>query len=56
MPQEVIDRRPGLARVAEALIWLGGGHGREAGERHERSAHAVAGAVVMLGAALAWLV
>lgn len=23
MPQEVIDRRPGLARVAEALIWLG---------------------------------
>lgn len=56
MPQEVIDRRPGLARVAEALIWLGGGHGREAGECHERSAHAVAGAVVMLGAALAWLV
>ncbi len=29
---------------------------RELGERHERSTHAVAGAVVLLGAALAWLV
>lgn len=56
MPQEVIDPRPGPARAVDALIWLGGGHGREPGERHERSAHAVAGAVVALGAALAWLV
>lgn len=56
MPQEVIDPRPGPARAVDALIWLGGGHGREPGERHERSAHVVAGAVVVLGAALAWLV
>jgi hypothetical protein len=38
------------------LIWLGGGHRRELGERHERSTHAVAGAVVLSGAVLAWLV
>lgn len=56
MPQEVIEQRSGLARAAEALIWLGGGHRRELGERHERSTHAVAGAVTLSGAALAWLV
>lgn len=38
------------------LAWLGGGHWRELGEPHERSTHAVAGAVVLLGAVLAWLV
>lgn len=54
--QEVTRRRPGLAPAADALIWLGGGQGRELGERHERSAHAVAGAIVALGALLAWLV
>jgi Domain of unknown function (DUF4407) len=49
-------------RIAEprsagaVLTWLGGGEWRELGERHERSTHVVAGAVVLLGAALAWLV
>src|SRR5262249_22874776 len=38
------------------LTWLGGGHWRELSERHERSTHAVAGAVVVFGAVLAWLV
>src|SRR5689334_17198478 len=56
MPQEVTEQRTGLAQVSGALIWLGGGHRRELGERHERSTHAVAGAVVLSGAALAWLV
>lgn len=56
MPQEVIEQRSGLARAAGMLIWLGGGHRRELGERHERSAHAVAGAVTLSGAMLAWLV
>lgn len=55
MVQEVTDQRPGLATVSAVLIWLGGGHRRELGERHERSAHAVAGAVVAVGAVLAWL-
>jgi hypothetical protein len=56
MPQEVIEQRTGLAQVSEILIWLGGGHRRDLGERHERSTHAVAGAVVLSGAVLAWLV
>jgi hypothetical protein len=38
------------------LTWLGGGERRELDERHERSAHAIAGVVVILNAALAWLV
>ncbi|MCA2332545.1 hypothetical protein JF714_19095, partial [Mycobacterium avium] len=46
MPQDVTEPRPGPARVAGVLIWLGGGEAGESGERHERSAHAVAGAVV----------
>ncbi|OSC25362.1 hypothetical protein B8W69_18880 [Mycobacterium vulneris] len=54
MPQEVTEQRTG--QVSGVLIWLGGGHRRELGERHERSAHAVAGAVALLGAVLAWLV
>ncbi|MEB4212274.1 DUF4407 domain-containing protein [Mycobacterium sp. 94-17] len=53
MPQEVTERRAGLSDV---LIWLGGGHRRELAERHERSTHAVAGAITVLGALLAWLV
>ncbi|ORA11110.1 DUF4407 domain-containing protein [Mycobacterium arosiense] len=56
MPQELIEQRSGLARAAAVLIWLGGGHRRELRERHERSAHAVAGAVTLSGAVLAWLV
>ena len=42
--------------IAQTLTWLGGGHWRELGERHERSTAAIAGAVVLFGAALAWLV
>ncbi|WP_406815659.1 DUF4407 domain-containing protein [Mycobacterium sp. M23085] len=56
MPQEVTEQRTGLALVPAVLIWLGGGHRSELGERHERSTHAVAGAVALLGAVLAWLV
>lgn len=54
--QQRTDRRPALSRAGELLAWLGGGEWRELGERHERSTHALAGAVVVLGAALAWLV
>jgi Domain of unknown function (DUF4407) len=43
-------------RIAHTLTWLGGGEWRELGERHERSTHVIAGVVVLLGAALAWLV
>ncbi len=43
-------------RIAQSLTWLGGGEWRELGERHERSTHVIAGVVVLLGAALAWLV
>jgi hypothetical protein len=43
-------------RIAEALTWLGGGEWRELGERHERSTHVIAGVVVLLVAALTWLV
>ena len=56
MPQEVTEQRTGLAQLAGILIWLGGGHRRELGERHERSTHAIAGAVALSGAVLAWLV
>lgn len=56
MPQEVFEQRSGLARAAGVLIWLGGGHRRELGEHHERSTHAVAGAVTLAGAVLAWLI
>ncbi len=56
MPQEVTEQHSGLSRAAGMLIWLGGGHRRELAERHERSTHAVAGAVLLSGAALAWLV
>jgi hypothetical protein len=38
------------------LTWVGGGERRELDEGHERSAHAIAGVVVILNAALAWLV
>ncbi|WP_264991374.1 DUF4407 domain-containing protein, partial [Mycobacterium kiyosense] len=53
---ELPDQRPSISRFAGPLTWLGGGHWRELGERHERSMHAVSGAVVALGAALAWVV
>jgi hypothetical protein len=54
--QEFAEPRSFVSRVEGPLTWLGGGHWRELGERHERSAHAVAGVVVLLGAVLAWLV
>src|ERR1700761_3607536 len=54
--QEFAAPRSFAARVEGVFTWLGGGHWRELGERHERSTHAVAGAVVVFGAALAWLV
>jgi hypothetical protein len=53
---EVTESRSAASPIAGLLAWLGGGHWRELAERHERSAHAVAGAVVLLGAVLAWLV
>ena len=53
---ESAEPRSAAARVEGPLTWLGGGHWRELGERHERSTHAVAGAVVLFGAVLAWLV
>jgi hypothetical protein len=53
---EVTEPRSAVSRVEGLFTWLGGGHRRELGERHERSTHAVAGAVVLLGAVLAWLV
>lgn len=43
-------------RTAAVLTWLGGGERRELDERHERSAQAIAGVVVILNAVLAWLV
>jgi Domain of unknown function (DUF4407) len=54
--QEFTDQRSAVSRIEGLLTWLGGGHWRELGERHERSTHAVAGAVVVCGAVLAWLV
>jgi hypothetical protein len=53
---EFAEPRTSYSRVGGILTWLGGGYWRELGERHERSSHAVAGAVVLLGAVLAWLV
>lgn len=53
---ESSEQRPAVTRIEGLLTWLGGGHWRELAERHERSTHAVAGAVVALGAILAWLV
>jgi hypothetical protein len=54
--QEFAEPRSFASRAEGVFTWLGGGHWRELGERHERSTHAVAGAVVVFGAALAWLV
>ena len=53
---ELAEPRSVASRIEGLLTWLGGGHRRELAERHERSNHAVAGAVVLFGAALAWLV
>ncbi|MBV9722865.1 MAG: DUF4407 domain-containing protein, partial [Mycobacterium sp.] len=53
---QVVETRPSGSRIAALLTWVGGGERRELGERHERSAHAIAGTVVILNAVLAWLV
>ncbi|WP_421845438.1 DUF4407 domain-containing protein [Mycobacterium sp.] len=53
---EVPAQRSAVSRIEGLLTWFGGGDWRELGERHERSTHAVAGSVVLLGAVLAWLV
>lgn len=42
--------------VDVAFTWLGGGDTREIGERHERSAHVIAGVVVLLTALLGGVV
>ncbi|ORW91018.1 hypothetical protein AWB92_19385 [Mycobacterium sp. IEC1808] len=57
--QEATASRSFKSRIQGPLTWLGGGHRRELGESHERQAQAeeaLAGAVVLLAAALAWLV
>ncbi|MBO0865552.1 MAG: DUF4407 domain-containing protein [Mycobacterium sp.] len=43
-------------RIAAVLTWLGGGRWPEAGEHHEQSTDAVAGVLVLVNAAVAWLV
>jgi hypothetical protein len=53
---EFPEPRSAGSRIESVLTWLGGGHWRELGERHERSTHAITGVVVLLDAALAWLV
>jgi hypothetical protein len=50
------ERRSAGSRTEAVSTWLGGGEWRELGERHERSTHVIAGVVVLLGVAVAWLV
>ena len=52
----VSEHDPAASPIATALVWLGGGEGREVGARHERSILVSAGVVVLLAAMLAWLV
>jgi hypothetical protein len=54
--REDTEQRSALSGIAGLFTWLGGGHRRELGERHERSTHAVTGAVVLFGAVLAWVI
>jgi Domain of unknown function (DUF4407) len=42
--------------IGNWLIWVGGGERRELHERHERSAYAVAGVVVLINVVLGWMV
>jgi hypothetical protein len=53
---KVTEPRSRGSQIEALLTWVGGGERRELDERHERSAHAIAGVVVTLNAALAWLV
>lgn len=50
------EPRASGSQIEALLTWIGGGEHRELDERHEWSAHAIAGIVVILNAALAWLV
>ena len=52
----VAEQKPARSGVADALIWLGGGDTRAALEPRERSADTLAGVIVLITAALAWLV
>ncbi|MCW2688660.1 MAG: Conserved rane integral protein of unknown function [Mycobacterium sp.] len=52
----IAEPRTTGSRIEAGLTWLGGGDRGELAERHERSIHVIAGVVVLLGAALAWLV
>jgi len=53
---KVTEPRTRGSQIEALLTWVGGGERRELDEHHERSAHAIAGVVVILNAALAWLV
>jgi hypothetical protein len=53
---KVTEPRTSGSQIEALLTWVGGGERRELDERHERSAHAIAGIVVILNAALTWLV
>jgi hypothetical protein len=53
---KVVEPRSVGSQIEAMLTWVGGGERQELGERHERSAHAIVGVVVILNAALAWLV
>ena len=52
---KVTEPRTRGSQIEASLTWVGGGERRELHEHHERSAHAIAGVVVILNAALAWL-
>jgi hypothetical protein len=53
---KVTEPRSRGSQIEAMLTWVGGGERRELDEYHERSAHVIAGVVVILNAALAWLV
>ena len=53
---KVTEPRTRGSQIEALLTWVGGGERPELDEHHERSAHAIAGVVVILNAALAWLV
>jgi hypothetical protein len=53
---KVTEPRTSGSQMEALLTWVGGGERPELDERHERSAHAIAGIVVILNAALTWLV
>ncbi|MDT5306069.1 MAG: hypothetical protein QOE48_1739, partial [Mycobacterium sp.] len=54
--RNVADLRSTGSRTATVLTWLGGGERPELDERHERSAHLIAGVIVILNAALTCVV